>query len=129
LQFTRSFQFYPSADISNSWIQKNSLAFWRKTQYLPESITFKSDWLGLKLAYCDALLYMHESQRDVVRNLAKHAVEHEHHKLVFRGSGNVFCDFLSTSSLTTAMLRSCRTSCSTETRFLITTTFFWSGFQ
>jgi hypothetical protein len=68
--------------------------FLEETQYLPESITFKSDWFGWKLAYCDALLYMHESQKDVVRNLAKHAVEHEHHKLVFRGSGNVFCDFV-----------------------------------
>lgn len=68
--------------------------FLEETQYLPEEITFKSDWLGWKLAYCDALLYMHESQRDVVRDLAKHAIEHENHKLVFRGSGNVFCDYV-----------------------------------
>lgn len=68
--------------------------FLEETQYFPESITFKSSWLGWKLAYCDALLYMHESQREVVRNLARHAVSHEHHKLVFRSSGNVFCDFV-----------------------------------
>jgi len=37
---------------------------------------------------------MHESQKEVVKNLARHAIEHEHHKLVFRSSGNVFCDFV-----------------------------------
>jgi len=37
---------------------------------------------------------MHESQREVVGNIAKHAAEHERHKLVFRSSGNVFCDFV-----------------------------------
>jgi len=69
-------------------------SFLEETQYLPDEIAFKSEWLGWKLAYCDALLYMHESQREVVGNLAKHAVEHRNHKLVFRGSGNVFCDFV-----------------------------------
>ena len=73
---------------------KKLARFLEETQYLPESVTFKTDWLGWKLAYCDALLYMHESQKEVVKNLAKHAVEHEHHKLVFRGSGNIFCDFV-----------------------------------
>ena len=69
-------------------------SFLEETQYLPDEIAFKSEWLGWKLAYCDALLYMHESQREVVGDLAKHAVEHRNHKLVFRGSGNVFCDFV-----------------------------------
>jgi len=67
--------------------------FIEETQYLPESIAFRSNWMGWKLAYCDALLHMHGSQKDVVRNIAKSAIEHEHHKLVFRSSGNVFCDF------------------------------------
>jgi len=68
--------------------------FLGETQYLPEEIALRDDWLGWKLAYCDVLLYMHESQKEVVRNLAKHAINHEHHKLVFRTSGNIFCDFV-----------------------------------
>ena len=68
--------------------------FLEKTQYLPEEISFKNDWLGWKLAYCDALLSMHESEKEVVRNLAKSVIDHKHHKLVFRGSGNVFCTYV-----------------------------------
>ena len=68
--------------------------FLEETQYLPEEIAFRSDWLGWRLAYCDALLYMHGSQKDVVRNIAKYAAEHENHKLVFRTSGNIFCDYV-----------------------------------
>ena len=68
--------------------------FLEESQYLPEEIAFRSDWMGWKLAYCDALLYMHESQRKVVGSIARYAAEHENHKLVFRGSGNVFCDFV-----------------------------------
>ncbi|ADC64607.1 hypothetical protein Ferp_0432 [Ferroglobus placidus DSM 10642] len=68
--------------------------FLEEMQYFPENISFRDDWLGWKLVYCDALLYMHESQKDVVKNLAKHAAEHENHKLVFRTSGNVFCDYV-----------------------------------
>jgi len=29
-----------------------------------------------------------------VNNPAKHATEHEHHKLVFRTSGSIFCDYV-----------------------------------
>ncbi len=68
--------------------------FLEETQYLPEEIAFRSDWLGWRLAYCDALLNMHGSQREVVGNIARYAAEHENHKLVFRTSGNIFCDYV-----------------------------------
>ncbi len=63
-----------------------------ENQYKPEAISFKSDWNGWKLAYDDALLSGHESEMEVVENIAK-AVEDKDYKLVFRGSGNVFCNY------------------------------------
>ncbi len=69
-------------------------SFLEETQYLPEEIAFRSDWFGWRLAYCDALLYMHGSQREVVGNITRYAAEHENHKLVFRTSGKIFCDFV-----------------------------------
>jgi hypothetical protein len=62
-------------------------------QYKPKCLSFKSDWNGWKLAYEDALLSYHESEGEVVSNLAK-AVKGRNYKLVFRGSGNVFCNYV-----------------------------------
>jgi hypothetical protein len=64
-----------------------------ENQYKPKRISFKSGWNGWKLAYEDALLSYHESEGEVIRNLAR-VVEDKDYKLVFRGSGNVFCNYV-----------------------------------
>lgn len=64
-----------------------------ENQYKPKCLSFKSEWNGWKLAYEEALLSYHESEGEVDHNVAK-AVEDKNYKLVFRGFGNVFCNYI-----------------------------------
>lgn len=63
-------------------------------QYRPRQLSFKNDWLGWKLAYDDALLSYHPSEDEVVRNTKEAVKGFDNYKLIFRGSGNVFCTYI-----------------------------------
>ncbi|RLI78462.1 hypothetical protein DRP04_10100 [Archaeoglobales archaeon] len=68
--------------------------FIEETQYLPESISFKRDWLGWKLLYCDVLFYRDGKQKELIKNIVKSVIDYRNHKIVFRASGSIFCDYV-----------------------------------
>jgi len=68
--------------------------FIEEMQYLPRSVSFKRDWLGWKLLYCDVYFHGEGKQKDLIKNIAKGIVDYRNHKIVFRASGSIFCDYV-----------------------------------
>ena len=68
--------------------------FIEETQYLPASISFKRDWHGWKLLYCDVFSYRDGRRKDIIKNIAEGIIDYRNHKIVFRTSGCIFYDYI-----------------------------------